>query len=141
MRVVDVDGVGDALGGIERTTAEHHGQRSADIGVRVVVGVVRDDERTVDVSAEQVAAGLVERRLALDEHRQRVLGVGERKTHALHDRGEERVVEHVCRRLGHHEGDRLRAPARERARGAVRHVVERLDGLTHGGRDLGADLG
>ena len=50
------------------------------------------------------------------------------------------VVEHARRRLGHHERDRLRAPARERARGTVRHIVERLDGLTHRRRDLGAHL-
>ena len=138
--IVHIHEVGTLLGLIDRPATEHHRQRLPEVRIRVVAGVVRDDERAVDVSAHEVAAGLVGLELRRDDHVERVLGLGEVQRGALHDGCEERVGEDLGGGLGDDERHDLGAFARERACCPVGHIVEVgdrfVDRLDHLGRDL-----
>ena len=104
--IVHIDEVRALLGLADRPAAEHHRQRLPEVRVRVVAGVVRDDERAVDVAAHEVAAGLVGLELRRDDHVERVLGLGEVQRDALHDGCEERVGEDLGGGLGNDQRDR-----------------------------------
>ncbi len=124
--VVDVDVVvALALAHGPAAVDDRHGRRDA--VDEEVARVVRDDDRAVDAAAADVAGRLVARVIARDEEVEHVVGATHPRVDARDDRGEERVAEEPRGVFGHDERDRVRLAARERARGAVGHVVQLVD--------------
>ena len=126
--VVGVD-VGDLVGGGPRPADERARQaQGREVLGEPVAGVVRDDDRAVDVAAAEVAQHppLLLARAGEQQHQLEVA----RREHPV-DRPqrvhEEGVGEHPLVRLGHHERDRVGAPGDQAAGRRVGGVAQLLD--------------
>ena len=97
-------------------------------------------ERAVDDARPQVPHGLAVGVARREEEVHQVLARVEPSRDALHDRGEVRVAEEHRGVLGNDQRDRARGAARERACGAVGHVVQLRDRGVDRALDLGRHL-
>ncbi len=127
--VVDVD-VRHPVARRPRPAAEDARQvEAAQVVGQPVVAVVGDDERAVDVAVGEVAQGAGGRGAGPGQQQHELhVAVAEHPGDPAQRAGEERVGEDPVVGLGHDDGDRVRTPRHQAARGGVGDVAERAHG-------------